>query len=72
VALFFKNSPHTPNGGLSSTVGLKGLLRKFVMIFFVAMGYQLDKIVGTQNMIRDTVAVSAATSLRRTLSLRRW
>ena len=57
VALFFKNSPHTEGGGLSSSVGLKGLFRKFVMIFLVALAYQLDKIVGTQNMIRDAVAV---------------
>ena len=57
VALFFKKSPHTKGGGLSSSVGLKGLFRKFVMIFLVALDYQLDKIVGTQNMIRDAVAV---------------
>ena len=57
VALFFKKSPHTEGGGLSSAVGLRGLFRKFVMIFLVALAYQLDKIVGTQNMIRDAVAV---------------
>ena len=57
VALFFHNSPNTEGGGLSSTVGFKGLLRKCVMIFFVAMAYQLDKIIGTQSMIRDAVAI---------------
>lgn len=57
VALFFKRSPHTEGGGLSSTVGFKGLLRKFGMIFLVAMAYQLDKIIGSTNLIRDAVSI---------------
>lgn len=56
VALVFKRSPHTEGGGLSSSVGLKGLLRKFVMIVIVAAAYQLDRAIGT-NYIRDTVAI---------------
>lgn len=56
VALVFKRSPHTEGGGLSSSVGLKGLLRKFVMIVIVAAAYQLDRAIGT-NYIRDAVAI---------------
>lgn len=57
VALVFKKSPHTQGGGLSSAVGLKGLFRKCVMIFLVAMAYQLDKTIGTNCLIRDSVAI---------------
>lgn len=57
VALVFRKSPHTKGGGLSSAIGFKGIARKCVMIFFAAMGYQLDKIIGSQSMIRDAVAI---------------
>ena len=57
VALVFRKSPHTENGGLSSSVGLKGLLRKFILIVIVAAAYQLDKLIGT-NYIRDAVAIA--------------
>lgn len=57
VALVFHKSPHTENGGLSSSVGLKGLLRKFVLIVIVAAAYQLDKLIGT-SYIRDAVAIA--------------
>ena len=57
VALVFKNSPHTEGGGMSSSVGLKGLLRKLALIVIVAAGYQLDKAIGTNCIIRDAVAI---------------
>ena len=57
IVAFTGNSPHTANGGLSSAVGLKGLLRKFIMIIVVAAAYQLDKVIGTA-YIRDAVAVA--------------
>lgn len=57
VALVFRKSPHTESGGLSSSVGLKGLLRKFLLIVIVAAAYQLDKLIGT-SYIRDAVAIA--------------
>ena len=57
VALVFRKSPHTESGGLSSSVGLKGLLRKFILIVIVAAAYQLDKLIGT-SYIRDAVAIA--------------
>jgi toxin secretion/phage lysis holin len=57
IVAFGGNSPHTTNGGLSSAVGLKGLLRKFIMIIVVAAAYQLDKLIGT-SYIRDAVAIA--------------
>ena len=57
LVAFFKNSPHTQGGGLSSAVGFKGLVRKFVMIVIVAAAYQLDKLIGT-NYVRDMVAIA--------------
>ena len=57
IVAFGGNSPHTTHGGLSSAVGLKGLLRKFIMIIVVAAAYQLDKLIGTA-YIRDAVAIA--------------
>jgi toxin secretion/phage lysis holin len=57
VALVFRKSPHTKSGGLSSSVGLKGLLRKFILIVIVAAAYQIDKLIGT-SYIRDAVAIA--------------
>lgn len=56
IVAYLGKSPHTEGGGLSSAVGLKGLLRKFVMIVVVAAAYQLDRAIGT-NYIRDAVAI---------------
>lgn len=61
VALVFRKSPHTENGGLSSSVGLKGLLRKFILIVIVAAAYQLDKLIGT-SYIRDAVTIAFITN----------
>lgn len=57
IVAFTGNSPHTKNGGLSSAVGLKGLLRKLFLILLVAAAYQVDKMIGT-NYIRDAVALA--------------
>ena len=57
VALVFRKSPHTESGGLSSNVGWKGLLRKFILIIVVAAAYQIDKVIGTA-YIRDAVAIA--------------
>jgi len=47
VAMVFHNSPKTESGGASSAAGLKGLLRKIVMLLFVGMGVLLDNVMGT-------------------------
>lgn len=57
IVAFTGNSPHTTNGGLSSAVGMKGLLRKFVLIVVVAAAYQIDKLIGT-SYIRDGTAIA--------------
>ena len=57
VALVFRKSPKTESGGMSSLIGLKGLLRKLFLILLVAAAYQVDKMIGT-NYIRDAVAIA--------------
>lgn len=57
VALVFRNSPKTENGGMSSLIGLKGLLRKMFLILVVAAAYQIDRVIGT-SYIRDAAAIA--------------
>jgi toxin secretion/phage lysis holin len=57
VALVFRRSPKTKNGGLSSEEGLKGLLRKIFLILVVAAAYQVDSAIGTY-FLRDAVALA--------------
>ncbi|MBQ3426484.1 MAG: phage holin family protein [Clostridia bacterium] len=42
VAGVFQNSTHTNNGGLESRTALKGIFRKFAIIFVVALSNRLD------------------------------
>ena len=42
VAGIFHNSPKTPNGGLDSRVGWKGLARKFVTLLIVVVANLMD------------------------------
>lgn len=56
LALLWHNSPHTENGGASSTIGAKGLARKVFFLALVGVAYQLDKLTGLY-YIRDTVAL---------------
>lgn len=57
VALVFQASPKSETGGMSSLIGLKGLLRKVFLIAIVAAAYQIDKVIGT-TYIRDAVAIA--------------
>ena len=57
VALVFRKSPKTESGGMSSLIGLKGLLRKLFLILIVAAAYQIDKVIGT-DYLRDAVAIA--------------
>jgi len=56
VAGVFKKSPKTKNGALESRAGLKGLIRKIVMIVLVVAAHRLDILMDT-NYIRYTVII---------------
>lgn len=56
VAGVFKKSEKSENGTLSSSVGLKGLCRKIMIIFFVALAYRMD-IILQSDYIRYTVII---------------
>ena len=57
VAMVFKNSTKTKSGGLNSTVGFKGLCRKFFILMLVGVAHQLDTIMGVQ-VLRGGVIVA--------------
>ena len=57
VAGVFHNSPKTDTGALESRAGFKGLIRKFMILLFVLIGYRLDVAVGT-TYIRDAVCIA--------------
>ncbi len=54
VAGVFKKSLKSENGGLASDVGLKGIVRKGIMLGIVFIGYRLDLIAGT-NIVRNSI-----------------
>ena len=56
VAGIFHNSPKTPNGGLDSRVGWKGLARKFVTLLIVVVANLMDGLLKL-GYIRDAVIV---------------
>lgn len=57
VAGIFHKSPKSPNGGLESRAGLKGLVRKIFILALVAMVHLVDRLLGT-SFFRDTAAVA--------------
>ena len=57
VAGVFHKSPKTETGALESRAGFKGLIRKFMILLFVLIGYRLDVAVGT-TYIRDAVCIA--------------
>ena len=54
VAFVFKNSPKSSTGGLNSTVGFKGIFKKFFMVAMVGVANILDGVLGT-NFVRTGV-----------------
>ena len=56
VAGVFHQSPKSPNGGLESHAGWKGLARKFVTILIVVVAHLMDLIL-EQHCIRDAVII---------------
>lgn len=57
VAGVFHKSPKTKNGGLESKAGLKGLIRKCVVLVLVLVGHRLDIAIGA-SYIRDAVCIA--------------
>ena len=57
VAGVFHKSPKTETGALESRACFKGLIRKFMILLFVLIGYRLDVAVGT-SYIRDAVCIA--------------
>ena len=56
VALVFHNSNKSESGAYNSSYGLKGLCRKGLMLLFVLVAVQLDRLLGA-DYIRDTVCI---------------
>ncbi len=57
VAAVFKNSPKTESGALESRVGLKGLLRKGMMLLVVLVAVRLDILTGT-SFLKDATVIA--------------
>ena len=56
VALVFHKSTKTESGTYNSSYGLKGLCKKGLMLLFVLVAVQIDKILGTA-YARDAVCI---------------
>lgn len=56
VALVFHNSSKSETGAYNSVYGMKGLCRKGLMLLFVLVAVQLDRLLGTA-YVRDTVCI---------------
>ena len=56
VALVFHKSNKSETGSYNSAYGLKGLCRKGLMLLFVLVAVQLDKLTGA-DFVRDAVCI---------------
>lgn len=56
VALVFHKSTKTATGAYNSSYGLKGLCKKCLMLLFVMVAAQMDKLLGT-SYVRDAVCI---------------
>ena len=54
VASVFHKSPKTLTGGTASEVSREGLSRKCMMLLFVMIGYELERMTGS-NFIRESI-----------------
>ena len=61
VALVFHNSRKSETGSYNSAYGLKGLCKKCLMLLFVIVAVQADRLVGG-DFVRDTVCIGFATN----------
>ena len=56
VALVFHNSNKSDTGAYSSAYGLKGLCKKGLMLMFVLVAVQIDRLIGAE-YVRDAVCI---------------
>ena len=56
VALVFHNSSKTESGSYNSAYGLKGLCKKGLMLLFVVVAVQADRLLGS-SYVRDAVCI---------------
>ena len=56
VALVFHKSTKTESGAYNSAYGLKGLCKKGLMLLFVLVAVQIDKVLGA-DYVRDAVCI---------------
>ena len=56
VALVFHKSTKTESGAYNSAYGLKGLCKKGLMLLFVLVAVQIDRLLGTA-YVRDAVCI---------------
>lgn len=61
VALVFHNSRKSETGSYNSAYGLKGLCKKGLMLLFVLVAVQMDKVLGA-DYVRDAVCVGFCTN----------
>jgi toxin secretion/phage lysis holin len=59
VAGVFKKSTKTENGALESRAGFKGLCKKCMILLYVLVAAQIDKLTGTE-IVRNTVVIGFA------------
>ncbi len=56
VALVFHKSTKTESGAYNSAYGLKGLCKKGLMLLFVLVAVQIDRVLGA-DYVRDAVCI---------------
>ena len=56
VALVFHNSNKSSSGAYNSAYGLKGLCKKGMMLLFVLVAVQVDRLLGSE-YVRDAVCI---------------
>ena len=61
VALVFHKSSKSETGAYNSAYGLKGLCKKGLMILFVLVAVQIDKLMGV-DYVRDAVCIGFCTN----------
>ena len=61
VALVFHNSRKSETGSYNSAYGLKGLCKKGLMLLFVLVAVQMDKVMGV-DYVRDAVCIGFCTN----------
>lgn len=61
VALVFHRSRKTESGAYNSAYGLKGLCKKGLMLLFVAVAVQIDRMTGGA-CVRDAVCIGFCTN----------